>query len=230
MSGILCSMVGASFSAPPVVLSYSYFSDTYATLSTTITMPSSIQANDLAVMFDWQCNGTTTVPTAVTPTGWTNIINSIQSATLSGQRNCISYKKLDGSEGGTSITGMTQGGLRGEKKIVVFRPTKAITSVTITSLNGQATTNAPTNQSLVLGSSSSGAPYIGFAWYASTGSITTRGSTTTETREIGTSGTTPRGFLKTFESTSPSISFSNSTISMADYGVNSMISFKMILG
>lgn len=215
----------SKYNPPSTASSYSFVDSSYSTVSTTITMPSSLLANDLAVMFDTQANSNTTVPTAVTPSGWTNISNNVTNSTTNGIRICVSYKLLDGTESGTSITGMTAGSLRGEKKIAVFRPNNPIASVSLSTINGQATLSAPTNQTLTM--SGSTGPYIGFAWYFSTGSITTRGSTVTETREIGTTGTTPRGFLKTFEATDSTISFSNSTISMADYGANAMLSFRM---
>jgi hypothetical protein len=203
---------------------FTYVGAGESTLSTTVIFPAGIQSGDIAFMFDTQASSNTTVPTTVTPSGWTNITTAITNSTLQATRTCLSYKVCAGTESSTSVTGMTAGSLRGEKKIVVYRPSSAITAVTPSTITSQATTSAPTNQTLTMATGVT-APFIGFAWYFSSGGITTRGSTTTPTREIGLA----RGWLKTFEANKTGQTFANSTISMADYGTNVLVSFKVSL-
>lgn len=86
--------------------------------SATISMPAGIQSGDLAVLFDLAQNTSTTQPTAVTPTGFTNESSNAAGATY-GVRSMSSYKVLTGSE--TTITGMATGTRDTLKVLVVFR-------------------------------------------------------------------------------------------------------------
>jgi hypothetical protein len=89
----------------------------------------SIQANDVALYIDYA--GAAGIPTAVTPSGFTNIVNTI-GGTEPGARAMASWKKLAGSEG--SVTGMsasTGGGSADNNKIgLVFRPSIDFTTMT----------------------------------------------------------------------------------------------------
>lgn len=194
------------------VTSIAYLTTAYAS-ATTISMPT-IQAGDLAIFFDWARNSTTTIPTTAIPSGFTSIAE-VSQATTNGVKAAVSYKILDGTESGTTLTGMNATIL--PKQILIYRPTGVISSVTVNGLNQQATASAPTNQTLDLGTYNT-ALDIGFAQYCSSGTVTTRGSTVTETREVGSAVYTK---IKTFEGGG----FSSSTISQADYGVNALQSF-----
>ena len=89
----------------------------------------SIQANDVALYIDYA--GAENPPTAVTPSGFTNIVNT-SGAIEPGARAMASWKKLLGSEG--SVTGMsasTGGGSADNNKIgLVFRPSIDFTTMT----------------------------------------------------------------------------------------------------
>jgi len=186
-----------------------------STLST-ITIPSTIQAGDLAILFDWS-TASTTAPTTVTPTNWTSAGNSSVNSTTAG-RGQVSYKILTASDANTTVTGMA-GNPR--KTMLIYRPTGVISTVTSFGLTQQATISAPSNQTLVLGTYNT-ALDIGFAQYASNAAITT-GSTITPTRTLGS---TTIHKVSTFEGGG----FSNSTISMADFGTNLLRSFILRLG
>ena len=88
-----------------------------------------IQANDVALYIDYA--GAAAPPTAVTPSGFTNIVNT-SGGGEPGARAMVSWKKLAGSEG--SVTGMsasTGGGGADNNKIgLVFRPSIDFTTMT----------------------------------------------------------------------------------------------------
>ena len=88
------------------------------------------QANDVALFIDYA--GAAGVPTAVTPSGFTNIVNT-SGGDEPGARAMASWKKLTGSE--ASVTGMsasTGGGSADNNKLgLVFRPSIDFTTLTV---------------------------------------------------------------------------------------------------
>lgn len=89
----------------------------------------SIQANDVALYIDYA--GAAGVPTAVTPSGFTNIVNT-SGGSEPGACAMASWKKLAGSEG--SVTGMSAStggtGADNNKIGLVFRPSIDFTTLT----------------------------------------------------------------------------------------------------
>lgn len=183
--------------------------------SSTITIPATAQVGDVVMLFDFGYITSTTAPTSVIPTGFTAFTKSASSQTTSPAcRSVVSRKILVAGDPGSTITGMNTTSMN--KLLVVYRPNATINTVTSGAQNGQATANAPTNQTLTL-TSTEGTWFVGYAMYCSSGSITTRGSSTTETRELNV-GTTM--YVKLFENLNGTTTFADSTISMADYGSN----------
>jgi hypothetical protein len=128
-----------------------------------------IQANDVALYIDFA--GAGGVPTAVTPSGFTNIVNT-SGGTEPGARAMVSWKKLAGSEG--SVTGMSAstgggGGADNNKLGLVFRPSINFTTLTvstpqnsgITSGNPAAITVDPSAETTPVVLIGIGATYIG---------------------------------------------------------------------
>lgn len=109
--------------------------------SAAITVPSGVQAGDLLVLQDFALHSGG-VPTAVTPTGWTNIVDT--SGTPA--RLMISYKLADGSEGGTSVTGM--GDASNMKCLYIFRGDAPATLLTASTPNQQNTGSNPSSQTV----------------------------------------------------------------------------------
>lgn len=97
----------------------------------------SIAADDLAVYIDCSAGGST--PSAVTPSGFTNHINTTLGGALRGM---VSTKKLLGSEG--VITGMNSVG--NNKVGLVFRPSTPFTTVNALGISSEATTGDPASQ------------------------------------------------------------------------------------
>lgn len=197
--------------------SYSYFTSTTSSGATSPTWPASIQAGDIAILVN-SVAASASGNQGIVPPGFINLTHSFTGGG-GGMRTICSYKVLTGSETG-SITTMGVSGTGNGSVLIIYRGNTVINGITLSSLNQETTTNAPANQTLTMTGVTG--PYIGFAVYISNASITTRGSTTASSRELTASSGI---YVKTFESTSSSVSFSDSTISMADYGTNSLQSF-----
>ena len=75
-------------------------------LSSTINQSSLIQSGDLLLVYNLGINSTSTAPTAVTPSGYTNVYN-VAKTTSTGQRITFYYEIANGTEAGVSITGMS---------------------------------------------------------------------------------------------------------------------------
>jgi len=114
-----------------------------ATSSTpTITVPSSTVKGDLLVLFD-QAFGTT-LPAAVNPAGFQS--PAIISTTLGNRRIIVSMKIANGTEGGTSITGMD--GNNAEAKILFVFSTNGATNSTAFDATFQGTDGDPAAQTI----------------------------------------------------------------------------------
>lgn len=147
--------------------------------ASTITQPVGIQAGDLLVLLDMATSVGN--PTSVTPTGWT----TPSGGDLSDggfDRQMISYKLADGSEGGVSITGMS-GGINTQKALYVFRGDKPITSLTISTVNNQITSGDPAAQNVA--ASGGTAPLVVLGCYgAENSAVTPRTMTPAKDGEI----------------------------------------------
>ncbi len=101
-------------------------------------------AGDLCIYWDFAQSGTSTPPTAVTPTGFTRFHNQ----TIGGQlgRGCISAKILDGTEG--TVNGMTAA--EGSRKaIAVWHPSVPIAGFTANAMSNEGTTGNPAAQTIL---------------------------------------------------------------------------------
>lgn len=104
--------------------SISFVSSTTSAAST-ITCPT-VEPYDVGIL--WDVAGAGSVPSSVVPSGWTSISNLNVDAGSFAIRSILSYRIFDGSEDGTTITGMA--GSNSEPKVLLlFRPnTGAIVS------------------------------------------------------------------------------------------------------
>lgn len=115
----------------------------------TITAPAGIAAGDLIILNDVASNNAGN-PTDVTPTGFTLIGTSLSNGL---QRNNLSYKFADGTEGSSSITGMN-GTNTNSKSMLVFN-TAGAKSFVLSTPNEVASTANPSPQTV---SASGGTP------------------------------------------------------------------------
>lgn len=103
----------------------------------------------------------------VTPSGFAEGANYASGTTLRGQ---ITYKLSSGSEG--SVTGM-DGGSDDQKIGLVFRPSRAISTVTFNATTGECTTGNPASKSVAIsGTGSYPALLYGFMAARTGGTIT----------------------------------------------------------
>lgn len=139
-----------------------------STDSATVTWPS-VTAGDLAILFDIARGpGGSSLPTSVTPTGFTNILDAAVSASF---RSMISTKVCVGSETG-SITGMTPTS-DGKKCILIMRGDVPLASVAGGS-PVSAWSGLSNPSSISITASGGTAPLLALAVYHSTGAIDPR--------------------------------------------------------
>lgn len=114
--------------------------------TSTITIPATAKAGDLAVYME-QCINTSGLPTDVTPAGFADIVKG----NLTVVRANCSYKVLAGGDPGAVITGMNGTSSVG-KLVVIFRPNVAkIRTVAFGTPASELSVNAPSVQSILLG-------------------------------------------------------------------------------
>lgn len=113
--------------------------------STTVTIPASAALNDIAVIIEWAVSDEGTSTLGV-PSGWTSVKlqNSPSPAAMGAYR-----KTLGAGEGGTNVTTGTTSTDPSTIIMIVFRPTRAVGSVTASTWNGQgAGTGSPALQTV----------------------------------------------------------------------------------
>lgn len=113
--------------------------------SSTITIPESIKAGDVAILID--CVGTGSGnPAYVVPTGFTEI--SRTSAASSSVKVLLSWKLLVQVDAGSTITGMNGGTHRGKILYVIRKINNPCYKATISPINFENTAGDPISQTL----------------------------------------------------------------------------------
>ncbi len=131
-----------------------------ATSSTSSIVVPTVIAGDLILFMDLALT-VSPPPSSAVSSGFTSIQdNSVDTGAIAG-RQIISLKKADGTESGTSISGMT--GSNYLKIIVTFRGDVAAKLITAFSPQGEGTTGNPTAQ--VVPSSGGAVPLVVIAAY-----------------------------------------------------------------
>lgn len=163
--------------APAAILAVTSATSTAATIA----VPSSVMAGDLLVLMDRAENSLGGgLPATVVPTGFTSAINTPQF----DERQIISAKLADGSDAGSTLTGM-DGTSADAKLLLVFRRFPAATSISIQDPAGQATDGNPTAQTI--NASGGNAPLVALAGYSSYGAVSPRTMTPAKQSEISIS-------------------------------------------
>lgn len=106
----------------------------------TITIPATAQAGDLAVLYDL-ARGIVTPPTPATPSNWT----TISGLTASTSAGVLSYKILVAGDPGATVTGM-DGLISDAKSLAVFRATPSLAGVTVLEPAEESTAGNPSAQ------------------------------------------------------------------------------------
>lgn len=137
-------------------------------LTGSITVPTVI-AGDLGILDDYTQRSAADV-TAVNPSGWTQYgtVSVFPGPGSFGYRRIISYRIFDGTESGSSVTGMDS--TFDNKVMVTFRANEPIVSVTPTGFSGANASIIETDPAAQTVASGSGAaPLIVLGHYASQG-------------------------------------------------------------
>jgi len=189
--------------------------------ASTVTVPASALANDLAILLDYQ-NNSSVDPVDVVPAGWTSVGSLFRMTGGSFNRVGVraSRKILVAGDISASITGMN-GILNEAKVLLVFRPTGGtITTVDASTVNGQATSADPASQSVV----ASGQPIplivIGGASSHGGSAAFSTASPAFDATVVTTGNGWLRGGYKIYNSAP-----ADHTIDMNDLGNNGLISF-----
>lgn len=129
-----------------------------------ITIPATALPGDVGVLCDAASDVAEifgpppTIPTAVLPSGWTQISDqSVSDGSTVAIRSLLSYRILQASDAGATLTGMdtTAYGGASRKVLLVFRPDRPATGVSIGSLASEGATGDPVSQTVT---SSGGTP------------------------------------------------------------------------
>lgn len=177
-----------------------------------LTAPADINAGDLLVFFDTGVNIGAAPDASAVPSGFTEILTD----SLGGSddaRMTLSYKIADGTEGSSSLTGMTHD--FEVKLLYTYRGDIAISSVNIVDTDSEITDGNPTSQTIASGSGS--APLVVVAGYTSSGVVNPRTFSPAKDGEIGENDTAIEGSLayKIYNSSPANVS-----IDMDDEGVS----------
>lgn len=200
-----------------------YLAATSNSNASTINVPNGVTTGDLLVLLQYS-KGTATTPTANAGTGFTTINNTANTGSFVRVQASV-RQVLDPLLSGTSITGMN-GDSVNQKIMLVFRGARGYSYSTFADYNGEAyTSSAPTTQVKNLSSHDSyleGIPLV-VSLFVSTANITPSTDLTFSGGSFikGYDQTIYAGYKVYNQSTT---SFSDS-ISMADVGENSMMSF-----
>lgn len=194
-------------------LELTFVASAITTSGANITIPATAQIGDVAVLVD-RASTNLSAPASVTPTGWTAVNNLTNTGTSQPRQN-LSMKTLVSGDPGLAITGMN-GGNNNSKLMLVFRPSKPATFAA-QDVAGQATTAAPTNQTV--NASSSVKTLIVFAAYGSGSaqSVSTKSFSPSADAEIA-SGTALYLAYKIYNSNPADV-----TVSMVDSGNSNLM-------
>lgn len=155
--------------------------------TSTITIPSTAAAGQLAILFDFAYQSSTTFPSFTTPTGFTS--NDTQGNASGNAVFCrVSYKKLVAGDPGSTITGMT--GSSGTAKTLLIYQFTAINAIA----NAARTASSSPSASTTLNLSGLTAPLLGYAVFNDSGTVPTPTNVSTATRSF-TVGTKQRVYI-----------------------------------
>jgi hypothetical protein len=170
----LCGF-GAGGEAAPALASVSNVGNASSTAAT-ITWPS-VQAGDMAILFDVGAGSPGLVPGAVTPSGFTNMCNVTDGISV---RAMTSFKMCTGAESG-SLTGMN-GFLSNKKGMLILRG-----DITFASISGAGAQNGALSSgnpgAIVVAASAGSPPLLVIGCYNSSGAIDPRTFSTTKDGE-----------------------------------------------
>lgn len=194
----------------PYVLTMDYVTSSTSTTGS-VTAPASIENGDLLILFD-SSRASSGFPTAVTPTGFTNLSSVAGNA---NGRNMLSYKIADGTEDSASITGMDS--TEDRKCLVQYRGSRPISNLTASTPVTASSAGDPTQQTIA---ASSGVlpPTLGIATFSANNTVSPRTTSITPDNELSC-GSVQAYFHGYTQETSPA----NYTFDMDDEGNDNIL-------
>lgn len=124
------------------------FVDSAISSTSSITVPGTALAGDIAVLISWARQSG--VPTDSTPSGWTKPPGATASFDGAGSNDCrisVFYKVLVSGDISASVSTIV-GSSANASVMFVFRPDATISAVTPSTFNAQATENNPSSQNV----------------------------------------------------------------------------------
>jgi hypothetical protein len=144
-----------------------------------VTMPTVI-AGDIAVWQDRAVNSGSTPPASAVPSGFTQIATSAVNVTA-GARLTTAIKRCDGTESGTSLTGMSGTGTN-RRQVVTFRGNVPVASISVQDAASEGTDNNPAAQ--VVNASGQVTPILLIGSYTASSAVDPRGMTPAKDGEL----------------------------------------------
>lgn len=176
------------------------------TTSSTITWPGSLQAGDVAFVFNMS-GGIANVPAEVVPSGFTRFSTSTIASTA---RYTASSKILTGSESGSLTLQNGNGSNRGV--MIVLRGTQPITNLSFSTIGLEGTSGNPASQTVL--SNTEAGPIIVLA--CATGLAVT--TFVTETPNFAAVTSTANNHMKVGHTIYNTVGTTNHTVDMGDVG------------
>lgn len=140
-----------------------------------VTIPSTVNAGDIAVLIDKSYGGVTATPSAVIPSGWTEFIASFVANRL---RHCFSWRVLTSGDIGSTVAGMPLTTSLGkgdcQKLMPIFRIRHGRGSPSLVNVASEMTNNDPAAQTV--SASNYGKGSVTCAYKHSNGGLFTSGS------------------------------------------------------
>jgi hypothetical protein len=169
--------------------------------ATTIQLPTGTLAGDLVVLWDNARQNSLGTPNAVTPSGFTSVVNHA----LSPARSMVSWKVMTSVDIlAGSVTGMS-GSNSSNKCIAAFRADRPITSVTASTPNGEATSGNPSPQTVA--ASGGTAPLIVLGNARGEANVVLSGTLVSGGTAVNGSNNTARGYFQIQNSSPSDLSF-----------------------
>lgn len=195
--------------------------DKQSSSTNNFTSPAGVITGDFCMLVNVAQNSTFgSIPAAAVPSGFTQIATSTGGAS-NNVRMVVSCKILSSLDIGATLTGMT-GNSFNSVHVLYFRMSKPISSFTQTG-TAQLTTATPTNQTISTSAATS-FPCLAWAFYNSSGTITSTGFSPAEDQSIEYQ-TNYIAKFKIYNGTTAT----DHTVSMADFGTNYMASARIQL-
>jgi hypothetical protein len=212
-----------TFIPPPLAIpTLTFVSSSFASSSTSISMPSGSQAGDIVFVIDRLVGVNSTVRSPIiSGTSMTTYINS-GGGTSPNQITQAVFASVLPSSGITTITNLANTTTTAHRTIaLLFRPSSPITSITWTNTGAQYTTGDPSSQTVSVSGQAQTA--VAMAIYNSTGVVSPRTSSITM-QEIVHSATTT--FYVKYKLYTEGEARTNFTVDMDDEGAgNQLLSF-----